>query len=68
AAEQRRAKFTGTLSKKEIEEDIFSMIGRRPQRRPKKRSRALQKQIENIIPGFWLTEVTADMYKVSVSA
>nr|XP_018461388.1 PREDICTED: uncharacterized protein LOC108832397 [Raphanus sativus] len=40
------AKFMSTLSKKEMEDDYMTMMGHRPPRRPKKRPRTLQKQID----------------------
>ncbi|OMO63500.1 hypothetical protein COLO4_32388 [Corchorus olitorius] len=43
------------------------MAGHRPPRRPKKRSRHVQKQLDSLFPGLWLTEVTADFYKVPES-
>lgn len=60
-----RAKFSASLSKKEIEEDFLSILGTRPARRPKKRPRYVQKQIDALFPGYWLSEITADMYKVN---
>ncbi|KAJ8769742.1 hypothetical protein K2173_005948 [Erythroxylum novogranatense] len=62
--EKERPKFSVTLSKKEIEEDFMKMLGHRPPRRPKKRPRNVQKVMDTIFPGLWLTEVTGDMYKV----
>ncbi|KAK9019015.1 hypothetical protein V6N11_034057 [Hibiscus sabdariffa] len=59
-----RPKFSVSLSKKEIEEDFMAMVGHRPPRRPKKRARNVQKQLDYLFPGLWLTEVTADSYKV----
>ncbi|KAJ0247534.1 hypothetical protein HA466_0159800 [Hirschfeldia incana] len=59
-----RAKFSVKLSKKEIEEDFMAALGRRPPRRPKKRPRAVQKILDSLHPGFYLTEVTLDAYKV----
>ncbi|OMO85247.1 hypothetical protein CCACVL1_10324 [Corchorus capsularis] len=59
-----RAKLSVPLSKKEIEEDFMAMAGHRPPRRPKKRPRHVQKQLDSLFPGLWLTEVTADFYKV----
>ncbi|KAH1074122.1 hypothetical protein J1N35_026450 [Gossypium stocksii] len=59
-----RPKFSVPLSKKEIEEDFMAMAGHRPPRRPKKRARNVQKQLDYLFPGLWLTEVTADAYKV----
>ncbi|XP_050374436.1 uncharacterized protein LOC126791973 [Argentina anserina] len=61
---KERPKFSPTLSKKEIEEDFIQMLGHRPPRRPKKRPRAVQKQLDALFPGMWLTEVSADLYKV----
>ncbi|KAE8661529.1 Detected protein of unknown function [Hibiscus syriacus] len=60
-----RPKFSVALSKKEIEEDFMAMVGHhRPPRRPKKRTRNVQKQLDYLFPGLWLTEVTVDSYKV----
>ncbi|PRQ40329.1 hypothetical protein RchiOBHm_Chr4g0434851 [Rosa chinensis] len=61
---KERPKFSLTLSKKEIDEDFIQMLGHRPPRRPKKRPRAVQKQLDALFPGMWLTEVSADSYKV----
>ncbi|XWS34961.1 hypothetical protein CRYUN_Cryun21dG0082700 [Craigia yunnanensis] len=65
-AEKKRPlpKFSVPLSKKEIEEDFMVMAGHRPLRRPKKRARYVQKQLDSLFPGLWLTEVTVDSYKV----
>lgn len=35
-----------SLSREEIEEDVYSMTGSRPARRPKKRSKTIQKQLD----------------------
>ncbi|KAL0798947.1 hypothetical protein Bca101_054122 [Brassica carinata] len=59
-----RPKFSVKLSKKEIEEDFMAALGRRPPRRPKKRPRTVQKKLDSLYPGFYLTEVTPDAYKV----
>ncbi|KAJ7943140.1 DUF1639 family protein [Quillaja saponaria] len=59
-----RPKFSVSLSKKEIDEDFMEILGRRPPRRPKKRSRTVQKQLDTLFPGLWMTEVNADLYKV----
>ncbi|KAF2322584.1 hypothetical protein GH714_019185 [Hevea brasiliensis] len=61
---QMRTKFALALSRKEIDEDFKEMIGHRPARRPKKRPRNVQKQLDMLFPGLWLTEVTVDTYKV----
>ncbi|KAJ6910653.1 hypothetical protein NC652_021343 [Populus alba x Populus x berolinensis] len=62
--EKERAKFSVPLSKKEIEEDFMVMLCQRPARRPKKRPRIVQKQMDALFPGLWLAEVTVDTYKV----
>ncbi|KAK8986691.1 hypothetical protein V6N11_010242 [Hibiscus sabdariffa] len=66
ADEKKRARpvFSVTLSKQEIEEDFMVMVGRRPRKRPKKRARYVQKELDSLFPGLQLTEVTADAYKV----
>ncbi|EYU40770.1 hypothetical protein MIMGU_mgv1a010835mg [Erythranthe guttata] len=65
---RERPKFTVALSKRDVEEDFLSMVGHRPPRRPKKRAKIVQRQLDTLFPGLWLTEVTPDMYKVSESA
>ncbi|CAJ2630695.1 hypothetical protein L195_g018463 [Trifolium pratense] len=60
-----KVKFSLTLTKKEIEEDFLKMTGHRPPRRPTKRPRNVQKHMDTIFPGMWLSsEVTPDLYKV----
>lgn len=61
---KERPKFAVSLMRKEIEEDFMEMVGHRPPRRPKKRPRIVQKQLDSLFPGLWLTEVTVDSYKV----
>ncbi|XP_057810664.1 uncharacterized protein LOC131025079 [Salvia miltiorrhiza] len=65
---REREKFAVALSKRDIEEDFYAMVGHRPPRRPKKRARIVQKQLDTLFPGLWLTEVTPDMYKVIEAA
>ncbi|KAH0919725.1 hypothetical protein HID58_027385 [Brassica napus] len=43
-----RLKFNPTLTKKEVEDDFIAMTGHKPPRRPKKRPRNVQKQIDVI--------------------
>ncbi|KAI0492516.1 hypothetical protein KFK09_026789 [Dendrobium nobile] len=57
----RRRKFSISLSRKEIEEDIIILTGRKPDRKIKKRPKALQKQLYALFPGLLLSEVTSDM-------
>lgn len=45
-AVEKKQKFSISLSREEIEEDIFALTGAKPSRRPKKRSRAVQKQLD----------------------
>ncbi|CAH8307993.1 unnamed protein product [Eruca vesicaria subsp. sativa] len=64
AKDTTRPKFSVKLSKKEIEEDFMAVVGHRPPRRPKKRTRTVQKKLDSLHPAFYLTEVTLDDYKV----
>lgn len=66
--EKERTNLTVSLSRKEIEEDFMEMLGHRPPRRPKKRHRNVQKQMDSLFPGLWLSGVTIDAYKVPESA
>ncbi|KAK6935143.1 Protein of unknown function DUF1639, partial [Dillenia turbinata] len=61
---KEKRKFWISLSKEEIEEDIFIMTGSKPARRPKKRPKSVQKQLDSVFPGLWLVGVTADAYRV----
>ncbi|XP_017224495.1 uncharacterized protein LOC108200759 isoform X2 [Daucus carota subsp. sativus] len=62
--ERERARFSVSLSKDEIEEDFVAITGNRVPRRPKKWPRNVRRQLDMLFPGLWLTEVTADLYKV----
>ncbi|CAN4124831.1 unnamed protein product [Withania somnifera] len=61
---RKRASFSVSLSRREIEEDFMEMVGHRSSRRPKKRAKIVQKNIDTLFPGLWLTEITPDLYKV----
>ncbi|KAL6498775.1 hypothetical protein OROGR_028322 [Orobanche gracilis] len=63
--EKRKLSVSLSLSKYEIEEDIFSLTGSKPARRPKKRAKIIQRQINSLFPGSWLVSISADSYKVS---
>ncbi|KAK6119308.1 hypothetical protein DH2020_046950 [Rehmannia glutinosa] len=63
--EKRKMSISIALSKEEIEEDIFALTGSKPARRPKKRSKNIQKQVDFAFPGLWLVSITPDSYKVS---
>ncbi|KAL8463307.1 hypothetical protein ACS0TY_034093 [Phlomoides rotata] len=43
---KERPKFLVALSKSEIEEDFYSMVGHQPPRRAKKRNRNVQRQLD----------------------
>ncbi|CAL9203701.1 unnamed protein product, partial [Musa hybrid cultivar] len=45
-APEERPKFSITLTREEIEEDIYSVTGHRARRRPRKRPRVIQKQLD----------------------
>ncbi|KAG2595871.1 atherin-like [Panicum virgatum] len=59
-----RARFSVTLTTEEIEEDVYAFTGARPRRRPRRRPRAVQKQLDMLFPGLWLSEITAESYRV----
>ncbi|OEL20428.1 hypothetical protein BAE44_0018553 [Dichanthelium oligosanthes] len=61
---RKRAPFSVALTAEEVEEDIYALTGARPRRRPRKRPRAVQRQLDSLFPGLWLTEITADAYRV----
>ncbi|KAL6513564.1 hypothetical protein OROGR_021050 [Orobanche gracilis] len=63
--EKRKLSVSLSLSKDEIEEDIFALTGSKPSRRPKKRAKIIQRQINSLFPGSWLVSISADSYKVS---
>ncbi|XP_059301677.1 uncharacterized protein LOC132053610 [Lycium ferocissimum] len=61
---EKRLRFSVGLSREEIEEDIYAMTGSKAARRPKKRVKAVQKQLDILFPGLWLASITPDSYKV----
>ncbi|KAI4385921.1 hypothetical protein MLD38_003908 [Melastoma candidum] len=61
---KEREKFAVALRRNEIEDDFWMLTGNRPPRRPKKRPRAIQRTMDMLFPGLWLTEITSDRYKV----
>ncbi|OIW10064.1 hypothetical protein TanjilG_32804 [Lupinus angustifolius] len=60
-----RREFCVSITKEEIEQDYWALVGTKPPRRPKKRPKVVQRQLDTLFPGLWLTEVNADSYKVS---
>ncbi|KAM3322102.1 hypothetical protein P3S67_003253 [Capsicum chacoense] len=65
SAKKGKRKLWISLSKEEIEEDVYSMTRSRPTRRPKKRSKTVQKQLDNAFPGLYLVGLTADSFRVN---
>ncbi|KAJ1687443.1 hypothetical protein LUZ63_018833 [Rhynchospora breviuscula] len=65
--EKERARFSVSLTAEEIEEDVYAVTGSRPRRRPKRRPRLVQRQLDALFPGMWLTEITVDSYRVPES-
>lgn len=61
---RRGPELSVTLSRGEIEEDFMEMVGHRPPRRPKKRPKDVQKELDCLFPGLWLRKITPDLYKV----
>ncbi|KAK8614749.1 hypothetical protein V6N13_068543 [Hibiscus sabdariffa] len=53
-----------SLTREEIDDDIFAMTGSKPSGRPKKRAKNVQKQLDCLFPGMWLSSVTPSCYKV----
>jgi len=47
---QEKTKFSVSLTKEEVEHDFWALVGTRPPRRPKKRPRIIQKNLDVIIP------------------
>ncbi|KAF3440085.1 hypothetical protein FNV43_RR18363 [Rhamnella rubrinervis] len=62
--EAGKRKFSISLSKDEIEEDIFAITGSKPAKRPRKRAKIVQKQLDSVFPGLWLSSITPDSYRV----
>ncbi|XP_028547462.1 uncharacterized protein LOC114578443 [Dendrobium catenatum] len=57
----RRKKFSISLSRKEIEEDIIILTGRKPDRKPKKRPKALQNEHSTLYSSAFAVESHIDM-------
>ncbi|KAI3720055.1 hypothetical protein L6452_20963 [Arctium lappa] len=62
---EEKVRFSIALSRKEIEEDFIAMIGKKPPRKPKKRPKIIQNELDAVFPGLWLSEVHPDRYKVN---
>ncbi|KAK3161615.1 hypothetical protein QOZ80_1BG0079330 [Eleusine coracana subsp. coracana] len=64
ADEGKKRGFFIALSKQEIAEDFAAIRGTRPPRRPKKRPRPVQRQLDLLYPGLCLADVTPASYKI----
>ncbi|XP_030965990.1 rho GTPase-activating protein gacF [Quercus lobata] len=64
---EKKPNFSIALSKEDIEKDFLLFTGSKPARRPKKRSKIVQKQLDNVFPGLWLSSVTPESYQVTDS-
>ncbi|KAG4173704.1 hypothetical protein ERO13_A11G076700v2 [Gossypium hirsutum] len=62
---EKKQKFSVSLSREEIDDDIFAMTGSKASRRPKKRAKSVQKQLDCVFPGLWLASITPDCYRVT---
>ncbi|XP_071687246.1 uncharacterized protein [Rutidosis leptorrhynchoides] len=65
SGDKSRAIFSVPLSRREMEKDFEDMGERRLPRKPKKRPKSVQNQLDTLFPGLWLTEIHADLYRVS---
>ncbi|KAF5189275.1 hypothetical protein FRX31_021137 [Thalictrum thalictroides] len=63
---EKKIVFSVSLSREDIEDDFYNLTGSKPPRRPKKRNRNIQRQLDNLFPGLWLSGVTADSLSYSV--
>ncbi|XP_078173520.1 uncharacterized protein LOC144567293 [Carex rostrata] len=62
--EMKKTKLSVSLTSIEIRDDFLLMKGKKPASRPKKRPKHVQKQIDEVFPGLWLSEITPELYKV----
>lgn len=61
---KKKPKLWISLSKEEIEEDLYALTRSKPARRPKKRNKIIQRQIDNLFPGQYLIGISADSYRI----
>ncbi|GMH26653.1 hypothetical protein Nepgr_028496 [Nepenthes gracilis] len=60
---REKRRFLMSLSREEIEEDIYSLTGSKPARRPRKRAKNVQKELDKVFPGLWLVGLSPDAYR-----
>lgn len=61
---RERAKFSVTLLRREIEQDFMAMVGHRPPRRPKKRAKIVQKELDVSIFKFTINHKHDFIYRM----
>ncbi|XVE76873.1 hypothetical protein DITRI_Ditri13aG0015300 [Diplodiscus trichospermus] len=64
AMKEKKPKFSISLTKEEIEEDVFAMTGSKPSKKPKRRPKNVQKELDLLFPGSRLERITSNSYKV----
>ncbi|XLU67178.1 hypothetical protein S245_026231, partial [Arachis hypogaea] len=57
-------KFVIALTNKEKEEDFFAIKGTKLPQRPKKRAKFIQRTLNLVSPGAWLSDLTLERYEV----
>ncbi|XP_020266610.1 uncharacterized protein LOC109842109 [Asparagus officinalis] len=53
-----------SLSRKEKEDDFLAMKGTKLPQRPKKRAKNIDKSLQYVFPGMWLSDLTRGRYEV----
>ncbi|KAL5071718.1 hypothetical protein RYX36_022605 [Vicia faba] len=57
-------KFVIALTNKEKEEDFMAIKGSKLPQRPKKRAKLIQRTLNLVSPGTWLSDLTLERYEV----
>ncbi|KAK1321318.1 hypothetical protein QJS10_CPA03g00545 [Acorus calamus] len=64
--EDERSVFRISLSRAEVEADILALTGLKPPKRPNKRPKFLQRELDSIYPGLRIPKkLTQDTYKIN---
>ncbi|XP_022735086.1 uncharacterized protein LOC111288452 isoform X2 [Durio zibethinus] len=61
---EKNQKLSISLTAEEIYDDIYAMTGSRASRKPKKRAKHVQTELDRLYPGLWLASITPDYYTV----